>query len=78
VRKASRAGLDRIDPPGGQEASHLRQALSGPTWLVGTRHRLRLGGMALTLTRDYRVTVTCITLPTEQLAEAQARAEAEG
>ena len=44
----------------------------------GTRHRLRLGGMALTLARDYGATVTGITLSTEQLAEAQARAEAEG
>jgi cyclopropane-fatty-acyl-phospholipid synthase len=36
------------------------------------------GGMALTLARDYGATVTGITLSTEQLAEAQARAEAEG
>jgi cyclopropane-fatty-acyl-phospholipid synthase len=36
------------------------------------------GGMALTLARDYGSTVTGITLSTEQLAEAQARAEAEG
>ena len=36
------------------------------------------GGMALTLARDYGATVTRITLSTEQLAEAQARAEAEG
>ena len=36
------------------------------------------GGMALTLARDYRARVTGITLSTEQLAEARARAEAEG
>jgi cyclopropane-fatty-acyl-phospholipid synthase len=36
------------------------------------------GGMALTFARDYGATVTGITLSTEQLAEAQARAEAEG
>ena len=36
------------------------------------------GGMALTLARDYGATVTGITLSTEQLAEAQARAKAEG
>jgi cyclopropane-fatty-acyl-phospholipid synthase len=36
------------------------------------------GGMALTLARDYGARVTGITLSTEQLAEAQARAEAEG
>src|ERR1019366_1068454 len=35
------------------------------------------GGMALTLARDYGATVTGITLSTEQLAEAQARAKAE-
>ena len=34
--------------------------------------------MALTLARDYGATVTGITLSTEQLAEAQDRAEAEG
>jgi cyclopropane-fatty-acyl-phospholipid synthase len=33
--------------------------------------------MALTLARDYGATVTGITLSTEQLAEAQARAKAE-
>ncbi len=36
------------------------------------------GGMALTLARDYGARVTGITLSTEQLAEAQARADAEG
>ena len=36
------------------------------------------GGMALTLARDYGARVTGITLSTEQLAEAQARASAEG
>ncbi len=36
------------------------------------------GGLALTLARDYRARVTGITLSTEQLAEARARAEAEG
>ena len=36
------------------------------------------GGMALTLARDYGATVTGITLSTEQLAEAQARAKVEG
>ena len=36
------------------------------------------GGMALTLARDYGAQVTGITLSTEQLAEAQARAQAEG
>ncbi len=36
------------------------------------------GGMALTLARDYGARVTGITLSTEQLAEAQARAQAEG
>jgi cyclopropane-fatty-acyl-phospholipid synthase len=36
------------------------------------------GGMALTLARDYGARVTGITLSTEQLAEARARAEAEG
>jgi cyclopropane-fatty-acyl-phospholipid synthase len=36
------------------------------------------GGMALTLARDYGARVTGITLSTEQLAEAQARAAAEG
>jgi cyclopropane-fatty-acyl-phospholipid synthase len=36
------------------------------------------GGMALTLARDYGARVTGITLSTEQLAEAQARANAEG
>ena len=36
------------------------------------------GGMALTLARDYGARVTGVTLSTEQLAEAQARAEAEG
>ena len=36
------------------------------------------GGMALTLARDYGAKVTGITLSTEQLAEAQARAVAEG
>ena len=36
------------------------------------------GGMALTLARDYGAKVTGITLSTEQLAEARARAEAEG
>jgi cyclopropane-fatty-acyl-phospholipid synthase len=36
------------------------------------------GGMALSLARDYGATVTGITLSTEQLAEAEARAEAEG
>jgi cyclopropane-fatty-acyl-phospholipid synthase len=36
------------------------------------------GGLALTLARDYGARVTGITLSTEQLAEAQARAKAEG
>ncbi len=36
------------------------------------------GGMALTLARDYGARVTGITLSTEQLAEAQARVQAEG
>jgi cyclopropane-fatty-acyl-phospholipid synthase len=36
------------------------------------------GGMALTLARDYGARVTGVTLSTEQLAAAQARAEAEG
>jgi cyclopropane-fatty-acyl-phospholipid synthase len=36
------------------------------------------GGMALTLARDYGARVTGITLSTEQLNEAQARARAEG
>ena len=36
------------------------------------------GGMALTLARDYEATVTGITLSTEQLAEARARAETAG
>ncbi|MDD2876343.1 MAG: cyclopropane-fatty-acyl-phospholipid synthase [Acidiphilium sp.] len=36
------------------------------------------GGMALTLARDYGARVTGITLSAEQLAEAHARAEAEG
>jgi cyclopropane-fatty-acyl-phospholipid synthase len=36
------------------------------------------GGTALTLARDYGVRVTGITLSTEQLAECQARADAEG
>jgi cyclopropane-fatty-acyl-phospholipid synthase len=36
------------------------------------------GGMALTLARDYGARVTGITLSAEQLAEATARAEAEG
>jgi len=36
------------------------------------------GGMALTLARDFGARVTGITLSTEQLAEAQARAAAEG
>ncbi|MHB1303952.1 MAG: class I SAM-dependent methyltransferase [Acidiphilium sp.] len=36
------------------------------------------GGMALTLARDYGARVTGITLSSEQLAEARARAEAEG
>jgi cyclopropane-fatty-acyl-phospholipid synthase len=36
------------------------------------------GGMALTLAREYGARVTGITLSTEQLAEAQARAAAEG
>ncbi|HUZ63750.1 MAG TPA: cyclopropane-fatty-acyl-phospholipid synthase family protein [Acetobacteraceae bacterium] len=36
------------------------------------------GGMALTLARDFGARVTGITLSTEQLAEARARAEAEG
>ncbi len=36
------------------------------------------GGMALTLARDYGARVTGITLSTEQLAEARARAAAEG
>ncbi|HSJ42731.1 MAG TPA: cyclopropane-fatty-acyl-phospholipid synthase family protein, partial [Xanthobacteraceae bacterium] len=36
------------------------------------------GGMALTLARDYGARVTGITLSTEQLSEARARAEAEG
>jgi cyclopropane-fatty-acyl-phospholipid synthase len=36
------------------------------------------GGLALTLARDYGARVTGITLSTEQLAEAQARAAAEG
>src|SRR3984893_3066570 len=36
------------------------------------------GGMALTLARDYGATVTGITLSTEQMTEAQFRAEAEG
>jgi cyclopropane-fatty-acyl-phospholipid synthase len=36
------------------------------------------GGMALTLARDYGATVTGITLSTEQLGEAKARAETEG
>jgi cyclopropane-fatty-acyl-phospholipid synthase len=36
------------------------------------------GGMALTLARDYGAQVTGITLSTEQLAEARARATAEG
>jgi cyclopropane-fatty-acyl-phospholipid synthase len=36
------------------------------------------GGMALTLARDYGARVMGITLSTEQLAEARARAEAEG
>ena len=36
------------------------------------------GGMALTLARDYGARVTGITLSTEQLTEARARAEAEG
>jgi cyclopropane-fatty-acyl-phospholipid synthase len=36
------------------------------------------GGMALTLARDYGARVTGITLSTEQLAQAQARAAAEG
>jgi cyclopropane-fatty-acyl-phospholipid synthase len=36
------------------------------------------GGLALTLARDYGARVTGITLSTEQLAEARARAEAEG
>jgi cyclopropane-fatty-acyl-phospholipid synthase len=36
------------------------------------------GGMALTLARDYGAQVTGITLSTEQLAEARARAAAEG
>jgi cyclopropane-fatty-acyl-phospholipid synthase len=36
------------------------------------------GGMALTLARDYGATVTGITLSTEQLNEARARAAAEG
>ena len=36
------------------------------------------GGMALTLARDYGARVTGITLSTEQLGEAQARARAEG
>jgi cyclopropane-fatty-acyl-phospholipid synthase len=36
------------------------------------------GGMALSLARDYGARVTGITLSTEQLAEAQARARAEG
>jgi cyclopropane-fatty-acyl-phospholipid synthase len=36
------------------------------------------GGMALSLARDYGCTVTGITLSTEQLAEAQARAKAAG
>jgi cyclopropane-fatty-acyl-phospholipid synthase len=36
------------------------------------------GGMALTLARDYGARVTGITLSTEQLAEAQARADVEG
>jgi cyclopropane-fatty-acyl-phospholipid synthase len=36
------------------------------------------GGLALTLARDYGARVTGITLSTEQLGEAQARAKAEG
>ncbi len=36
------------------------------------------GGLALTLARDYGARVTGITLSTEQLTEARARAEAEG
>ncbi|HET9018472.1 MAG TPA: cyclopropane-fatty-acyl-phospholipid synthase family protein, partial [Acetobacteraceae bacterium] len=36
------------------------------------------GGLGLTLARDYGARVTGITLSTEQLAEAQARAQAEG
>jgi cyclopropane-fatty-acyl-phospholipid synthase len=36
------------------------------------------GGMALTLARDYGARVTGITLSTEQLSEARARAKAEG
>ena len=36
------------------------------------------GGLALTLARDYGARVTGITLSTEQLAEARARAKAEG
>jgi cyclopropane-fatty-acyl-phospholipid synthase len=36
------------------------------------------GGLGLTLARDYGARVTGITLSTEQLAEARARAEAEG
>jgi cyclopropane-fatty-acyl-phospholipid synthase len=36
------------------------------------------GGMALTLARDYGATVTGITLSTEQMGAAKARAEAEG
>jgi len=36
------------------------------------------GGMALTLARDYGAIVTGITLSSEQLAEARARADAEG
>ena len=36
------------------------------------------GGLALTLAKDYGARVTGITLSTEQLAEAQARAQAEG
>ncbi len=36
------------------------------------------GGLALTLARDWGARVTGITLSTEQLAEAQARAKAEG
>ena len=36
------------------------------------------GGMALTLAKDYGARVTGITLSSEQLAEARARAEAEG
>ena len=36
------------------------------------------GGLALTLARDFGARVTGITLSTEQLAEARARAEAEG